>query len=497
MILSLQSLVWVGIITCGDEMKEKILERINQAPETEPERQYYFMELAKELVEEKKEAAGRKLTFAVVTFGCQMNARDSEKLEGILERVGYEKSEEEQADFVIYNTCTVRENANLRVYGRLGNLIRIKKKNPHMMIGLCGCMMQEPHVVEKLKKSYRFVNLVFGTHNIYKFAELLVQAIVQDSMVIDIWKDTDKIVENLPVDRKYSFKSGVNIMFGCNNFCSYCIVPYVRGRERSRNPRDIIREIELLVADGVVEVMLLGQNVNSYGKNLEEPVTFAQLLEEIVKIEGLERVRFMTSHPKDLSEELIAVMGKYPKICNHLHLPLQSGSTKILKDMNRRYTKEQYLDLVERIRRAVPDISLTTDIIVGFPGETEEDFEETLDVVRKVRYDSAFTFIYSKRSGTPAAVMENQVSEEVVKNRFDRLLREVQEISAEEAGRLTGTVQEVLVEGMNDHDPSLVTGRMKNNLLVHFPGDQTMIGTLQNVFLDTCKGFYYMGTESK
>lgn len=497
MILSLQSLVWVGIITCGDEMKEKILERINQAPETEPERQYYFMELAKELVEEKKEAAGRTLTFAVVTFGCQMNARDSEKLEGILERAGYEKSEEEQADFVIYNTCTVRENANLRVYGRLGNLNRIKKKNPHMMIGLCGCMMQEPHVVEKLKKSYRFVNLIFGTHNIYKFAELLVQAIVQDAMVIDIWKDTDKIVENLPVDRKYSFKSGVNIMFGCNNFCSYCIVPYVRGRERSRNPRDIIREIELLVADGVVEVMLLGQNVNSYGKNLEEPVTFAQLLEEIVKIEGLERVRFMTSHPKDLSEELIAVMGKYPKICNHLHLPLQSGSTKILKDMNRRYTKEQYLDLVERIRRAVPDISLTTDIIVGFPGETEEDFEETLDVVRKVRYDSAFTFIYSKRSGTPAAVMENQVPEEVVKNRFDRLLREVQEISSEEAGRLTGTVQEVLVEGMNDHDPSLVTGRMKNNLLVHFPGDETMIGTLRNVSLDTCKGFYYMGTESK
>lgn len=497
MILSLQSLVWIGIITCGDEMKEYILERIDQAPALEPERQYYFMELAKELVEEKSEAAGRKLTFAVVTFGCQMNARDSEKLEGILERVGYEKSEEEQADFVIYNTCTVRENANLRVYGRLGNLNRIKKKNPHMMIGLCGCMMQEPHVVEKLKKSYRFVNLIFGTHNIYKFAELLVQAIVQNSMVIDIWKDTDKIVENLPVDRKYSFKSGVNIMFGCNNFCSYCIVPYVRGRERSRNPRDIIREIELLVADGVVEVMLLGQNVNSYGKNLEEPVTFAQLLEEIVKIEGLERVRFMTSHPKDLSDELIAVMGKYPKICNHLHLPLQSGSTKILKDMNRRYTKEQYLNLVERIRRAVPDISLTTDIIVGFPGETEEDFEETLDVVRKVRYDSAFTFIYSKRSGTPAAVMENQVSEEVVKRRFDRLLREVQEISAEEAGRLTGTVQEVLVEGMNDHDPSLVTGRMKNNLLVHFPGDETMIGTLRNVSLDTCKGFYYMGTESK
>lgn len=476
-------------------MKENILEKINRAPDTEPERQYYFMELAKELVEEKSKEAGRKLTFCVVTFGCQMNARDSEKLEGILEHAGYEKSEDEHSDFVIYNTCTVRENANLRVYGRLGNLNRMKQKNPHMMIGLCGCMMQEPHVVEKLKKSYRFVNLVFGTHNIYKFAELLVQSLVQKTMVIDIWKDTDKIVENLPVDRKYSFKSGVNIMFGCNNFCSYCIVPYVRGRERSRNPKDILREIEQLVEDGVKEVMLLGQNVNSYGKNLEDPITFAQLLEEIVQIDGLERVRFMTSHPKDLSDELIEVMGKYPKICNHLHLPLQSGSTRILKVMNRRYTKEQYLELVEKIRRAVPDISLTTDIIVGFPGETEEDFMETLDVVRKVRYDSAFTFIYSKRSGTPAAVMEDQVPEDVIKDRFDRLLKEVQEISSQEAGRLTGTVQEVLVEGMNDHDPSLVTGRMTNNLLVHFPGDESMIGSLRQVSLDTCKGFYYMGTE--
>lgn len=478
-------------------MKENILEKINQAPDSEPERQYYFMELAKELVEEKSKEAGRKLTFCVVTFGCQMNARDSEKLEGILEHAGYEKSEDEHSDFVIYNTCTVRENANLRVYGRLGNLNRLKQKNPHMMIGLCGCMMQEPHVVEKLKKSYRFVNLVFGTHNIYKFAELLVQSLVQKTMVIDIWKDTDKIVENLPVDRKYSFKSGVNIMFGCNNFCSYCIVPYVRGRERSRNPKDILREIEQLVEDDVKEIMLLGQNVNSYGKNLEDPITFAQLLEEIVKIDGLERVRFMTSHPKDLSDELIEVMGTYPKICNHLHLPLQSGSTKVLEVMNRRYTKEQYLELVEKIRRAVPGISLTTDIIVGFPGETEEDFDETLDVVRKVRYDSAFTFIYSKRSGTPAAVMEDQVPEDVIKVRFDRLLKEVQTISAQEVGRLTGTVQEVLVEGMNDHDPTLVTGRMTNNLLVHFPGDESMIGSLRQVSLDTCKGFYYMGTERK
>lgn len=478
-------------------MKENILEKINQAPVSEPDRQYYFMELARGLVEEKSKAAGRKLTFCVVTFGCQMNARDSEKLEGILEQVGYVKAEDENSDFVIYNTCTVRENANLKVYGRLGSLNRRKRDNPHMMIGLCGCMMQEPHVIEKLRKSYRFVNLVFGTHNIYKFAELLVQTLVQKTMVIDIWKDTDKIVEDLPVDRKYTFKSGVNIMFGCNNFCSYCIVPYVRGRERSRAPKDILKEIELLVADGVKEVMLLGQNVNSYGKNLEDPMTFAQLLEEIVKIEGLKRIRFMTSHPKDLSDELIEVMGKYPKICNHLHLPLQSGSTKILKVMNRHYTKEQYLKLVEKLRSAVPDISLTTDIIVGFPGETEEDFEETMDVVRQVRFDSAFTFIYSKRSGTPAADMDTQISDAVVKERFGRLLKEVQKISAEETGRLAGTVQEVLVEGMNDHDPSLVTGRMTNNLLVHFPGDESMIGTFRRVSLDNCKGFYYIGTERK
>ena len=284
---------------------------VADAPLEEPARQYYFMEKAKEYVAEMSEKLGRPLTACVTTFGCQMNSRDSEKLLGILEKVGYaEETDEEKADFVIYNTCTVRENANLRVYGRLGQLGSIKKKNPHKMIALCGCMMQEPEVVEKLKKSYRFVDLIFGTHNIYKFAELLTSAIQSDRTVIDIWKDTDKIVEDLPVERKYPFKSGVNIMFGCNNFCSYCIVPYVRGRERSRDPKAIIREIERLVADGVVEVMLLGQNVNSYGKNLEEPITFAQLLQEIEKIEGLERIRFMTSHPKDLSDELIEVMSK-------------------------------------------------------------------------------------------------------------------------------------------------------------------------------------------
>lgn len=479
-------------------MPNKMIEEnevFKQAPESEPERQYYFIEVARKIVKKQSEKLGRPLTACTTTFGCQMNARDSEKLAGILERMGYVEVQEEEADFVIYNTCTVRENANLRVYGRLGYLHSLKKKNPHMMIGLCGCMMQEPQVVEKLKKSYSFVNLIFGTHNIYKFAELVVSALLSDHMVIDIWKDTDKIVEDLPSQRKFPFKSGVNIMFGCNNFCSYCIVPYVRGRERSRNPKDIVREIECLVADGVVEVMLLGQNVNSYGKNLEEPMTFAQLLQEVEKIEGLKRIRFMTSHPKDLSDELIEVMKNSKKICKHLHLPLQSGSTEILKVMNRRYTKEQYLNLVERIRAAIPDISLTTDIIVGFPGETEEDFLETMDVVEKVRYDSAFTFIYSKRTGTPAAAMENQIPEDVVKDRFDRLLSKVQEIGREMSSRDTGTIQEVLVEEQNSQDPHLMTGRLSNNLLVHFEGDTSLLGQICQVHLDECRGFYYMGTK--
>ncbi len=464
-----------------------------EAPQEEPLRQYYYIEKAKQYVEEEAKNLGRSLTFCVTTFGCQMNARDSEKLRGILNQIGYEEAEEDEADFVIYNTCTVRENANTRVYGRLGQLKPRKKQQPHMMIGLCGCMMQEPEVIAKLKKSYSFVDIIFGTHNIYKFAELICERYEAGKMVVDIWEDTDKIVEDLPNERKYAFKSGINIMFGCNNFCSYCIVPYVRGRERSRKPEAIIREIERLVKDGVSEVMLLGQNVNSYGKTLDKPITFAELLRRIEKIEGLKRIRFMTSHPKDLSDELIEVMASSEKICKHLHLPVQSGSTRILKKMNRRYTKESYLELAEKIKKAVPDISLTTDIIVGFPGETEEDFQETLDVVRKVRYDSAFTFIYSKRTGTPAAAMEDQIPADVVKDRFDRLLSEVQSIASEVCAVHEGKDMEVLVESVSDHDASMVTGRMSNNLLVHFKGTKEMIGTYVTVHLTECKGFYYLG----
>ena len=470
------------------------LEAINNiSSKEETKLQYEYIEKIKALVKEKEEEKGRKLTFCVKTFGCQMNARDSEKLVGILEQVGYVESEDEHSDFVIYNTCTVRENANNKVYGRLGYLSNFKKKNPDMVIALCGCMMQEPSVVEKIQKSYRFVNLIFGTHNIYKFAELLYNTLTSDSMIIDNWKDTDKIVEDLPIKRKFSFKSGVNIMFGCNNFCSYCIVPYVRGRERSREPKDIIREIEGLVKDGVCEVMLLGQNVNSYGKNLENPISFAELLREINQIEGLKRIRFMTSHPKDLSDELIEAMKDCDKVCKHFHLPLQSGSSRILKIMNRHYDKEQYLEIVRKLREAIPDIALTTDIIVGFPGETEEDFLETMDVVQKVRFDSAFTFIYSKRTGTPAATMENQVPEDVIKDRFDRLLKVVQDISTEKANELEGLTMPVLVEEMNEHDSSLVTGRLDGNSLVHFPGTEDMIGNIYSVKLKECKGFYYIG----
>ncbi|CCY58733.1 (Dimethylallyl)adenosine tRNA methylthiotransferase MiaB [Clostridium sp. CAG:632] len=460
----------------------------------EAQRQLKIMEQCKASISTRIKEAGRPLTYHISTFGCQMNFKDSEKLAGILEEIGYVETETEAADFVLLNTCTVRENANQKVYGHLGILKNYKKKNPHMMIALCGCMMQEELVVEKLKESYRFVDIIFGTHNIYKLAELIQTRLESDRMVVDLWKDAKEIVEDLPSVRKYTFKAGVNIMFGCNNFCSYCIVPYVRGRERSREPEDIIHEIEDMVSEGVVEIMLLGQNVNSYGKTLEHPISFAQLLERVEQIPGLKRIRFMTSHPKDLSDDLITVMAKSEKICRHMHLPVQSGSSRLLERMNRRYTKEHYLELVRKLREAIPDISLTTDIIVGFPGETEEDFEETLDVVRQAEYDSAYTFIYSKRTGTPAANMPDQIPDDVVKERFNRLLQVVAESSAKRTGRLEGQTAEVLVEGISEQDPSMITGRLSNNLLVHFPGDESYIGKLCKVHLDQAKGFYYIGT---
>ena len=461
--------------------------------QNETERQRSFIELARALTQQKMQTIGRPVTYCLTTFGCQMNEKQSEAVAGIMDEIGYVRQDSEEADVVIYNTCTVRENANLKVYGRLGHLHSLKDQNPDMKIILFGCMMQEPQVVEKIKKTYSFVNLVFGTHNIFKFAELFYDMLLSDMQIVDIWEGTDQIVEDLPTERNYTFKSGVNIMFGCNNFCSYCIVPYVRGRERSRKPEAIVKEVERLVADGVSEVMLLGQNVNSYGKTLENPVTFAQLLTMLEEVEGLKRIRFMTSHPKDLSDELIEVMAKSDKICHHLHLPLQSGSSRVLKEMNRRYDKEKYLNLVEKIRTAIPDISLTTDIIVGFPGETEEDFQETLDVVKKAGYDTAYTFIYSKRTGTPAAAKEDQVPADVTKERFNRLLALVQEQGRIRSSRFAGTVQEVLVEE-ESKEKGIFTGRTQYNLLVHFPADESLLGTYVNVKLEECKGFYYLGS---
>ena len=464
-----------------------------EAPLQEPERQYYYMKKCRHWAKQEEGRLGRPLTMSIQTLGCQMNAKDSEKMTAILSYIGYEETEEPVADLVLFNTCTVRENANMKIYGRLGYLKNHKKKNPHMKIVLCGCMMQEADEVERVRESYPFVDIVFGTHNIYKLAELLYTQIQSEGRVMDVWEEAKEIIEDLPGKRKYSFKTGVNIMFGCNNFCSYCIVPYVRGRERSREPEEIIKEIRGLVQDGVTEIMLLGQNVNSYGKGLPQEITFADLLRKVNEIEGLERIRFMTSHPKDLSDDLIQAMADCEKVCSHLHLPLQSGSSRILEKMNRHYTKEDYLLLVKKIREKLPEIALTTDIIVGFPGETEEDFEETLDVVSKVRYDSAYTFIYSKRSGTPAASMENQVPEDVVKERFAKLLKVVQTISAERTNEKLGMTEPVLIEQVNEQDESLVTGRLSNNAVVHLPGDASMIGSIVPVLLKESKGFYYMG----
>ena len=463
------------------------------APEREPERQFYFMKKCREIIQAKEKELGRPLSADVVTFGCQMNARDSEKLLGILKEIGFEESDSEEADFVLYNTCTVRDNANQRVYGRLGHLHSMKKNHPDKLIALCGCMIQEETVVAKIRESYRFVDILFGTHNIYKLAELLYRRLTGNGMVVDVLKEADAVVEELPVERKYPYKSGVNIMYGCDNFCTYCIVPYVRGREHSRTPEEILCEIKRLVADGVVEVMLLGQNVNSYGKGLSEKTSFAELLREVEKIEGLKRIRFMTSHPKDLSDELIEVMKNSQKICRHLHLPVQTGSNRLLRQMNRHYTREDYLALVDRIRAAMPDISLTTDLIVGFPGETEEDLQDTMDIVRRVRYDSCFTFLYSKRTGTPAAVMPDQIPKDVAQDRFDRLLSLVQEISCEMSGRDAGQVKEALVESLDDHEDGYVTGRLGNNIMVHFPGDESLIGSIVPVYLKESRGFYYMG----
>lgn len=465
-------------------------------PSEEPARQFYFIDKCREIINDRSDEIGRPLYAYIQTFGCQMNERDSEKLAGIMKEMGLKwAASEEEADILLYNTCTVRENADKRLFGRLGVSKAYKQNNKDMIIVLCGCMMQEEHVVSKIKESYPYVDIIFGTHNIFKFAELLYERLNSGHSVTDIWKETAGCVEELTAMRKYPFKMGINIMYGCDNFCTYCIVPYVRGRERSREPRDIIREAELAASDGVVEIMLLGQNVNSYGKGLDNDITFAELLSEVAQIDGIKRIRFMTSHPKDLSSELIKVIAENEKIARHIHLPLQSGSDRILQAMNRHYTKDRYIELATSIRSAIPDVSITSDIIVGFPGETERDVMDTVDVIEKVRFDGAFTFEYSPRKGTPASGME-QLEKDFVQKNFDIVLNTVQRISKEQAARFENRVMEVLIEGEDEKDPSRFTGRISQNNVVHFPKDGYRIGDFLPVLLDECKGFYYNGKVS-
>ncbi|MCR5509029.1 MAG: tRNA (N6-isopentenyl adenosine(37)-C2)-methylthiotransferase MiaB [Lachnospiraceae bacterium] len=463
-------------------------------PATEPERQYYYIDLASGLLKERAGRLNHSLTFHVTTFGCQMNAKDSEKMYGIMDRMGLTYCEEEKdADIVLFNTCTIRDNANQKFYGHLGSLNDKNHRNPGRIVMVCGCMMQEPECVKRIIEGYRIVNIIFGTHNIYKLAELMCEHLMSGRFVSDVWDRPGEIVEDIPSRLKYPFKAGVNIMYGCNNYCTYCIVPYVRGPERSRNAKDVICECEKLASEGVKEVMLLGQNVNSYGNGIKDCITFPELLKEVERVEGIERIRFMTSHPKDLSDDLINVMKGSSKICRHIHLPLQSGSSRILKAMNRRYTKEQYLELAKKIRDELPQTSITTDIIVGFPGETSEDIDDTIDVIKQVSFDGAFTFVYSPRTGTPAASMPGRPSGEWIKHEFDRVLTAVQEESRKRAGLFTGSIQDVLVEGISEQDPSLVSGRMSNNLIVHFPADASLIGKICDVKLIDCRGFYYIG----
>ncbi|WP_196008091.1 tRNA (N6-isopentenyl adenosine(37)-C2)-methylthiotransferase MiaB [Clostridium tyrobutyricum] len=434
--------------------------------------------------------------FFIETWGCQMNEEDSEKLSGMLKSIGYTKTtQKDTADIIIFNTCCVRENAELKVYGNLGMLRKLKKNNPELIIAVCGCMMQQKNMAKDIIKRFPFVDIIFGTHNAYKFPEYLNRVRYGEKSIIEIQNKEDGIVEGIPIDRESNIKGFVTIMYGCNNFCTYCIVPYVRGRERSRLPENIENEIKSMVEKGYKEITLLGQNVNSYGKNLNPKVNFAQLLRRINNIDGIERIRFMTPHPKDFTDDVIEAIKQCDKICEHIHLPVQSGSTRILKKMNRNYSKEQYLKVVDKIKRSIPNVAITTDIIVGFPGETELDFEETLDLAKKVQYDSAFTFIYSKRKGTPADEMGEQISDDIKHERFNRLVDVINNSSAKNNKLYLGKSEEVLVEGLSKNDNTKLMGRTRTGKLVNFLGNSDNIGKLTNVHINSTNSFSLSGEE--
>jgi len=437
---------------------------------------------------------GKQKLMHVITFGCQQNNSDSEKIMGMLAEMGYTHTEKKnQADVIIINTCCVRENAELKLYGNIGALKQLKADNPSLIIGVCGCMMQQEHAVEMIRKKYRHVDLVFGTHNIYKLPELLERSMDEKYTLIDILNTEGTIIEDIPVLREEKFKAWVTIMYGCNNFCSYCIVPHVRGRERSRKPEDVVREIEDLARDGCKEVTLLGQNVNSYGKDLDIDVDFADLIRLVNEIEGIERIRFMTSHPKDISEKLILAMRDCKKVCEHLHLPFQAGSNEILRRMNRKYTKQEYLNKVIKAKQEIPGVALSTDVIVGFPGETDEDFEETLDVLRQVEFDQVFMFIYSRRKGTPAAEMEDPASYGDKHRNFEKLVKLQNDISRKTNETYLGSNVEVLVEGTSKNDPEKYTGRTRTGKVVNFSGSDGIIGKLVNVNINEIHSWFLNG----
>lgn len=436
----------------------------------------------------------KDLKYCIETWGCQMNEEDSEKLSGMLKRIGYTRTEnKEEASIILFNTCCVRENAENKVFGNLGALKKLKEKNKDLIIGICGCMMQQKGMADKILSKFPYVNIIFGTHNAYKFPEYLNRVKTEGVQVKEIFNKETDIVEGIPVDRESDVKAYVTIMYGCNNFCTYCIVPYVRGRERSRKPEEILKEIKDLVSKGYKEITLLGQNVNSYGKGLEEDIDFAKLLRMINEVEGLERVRFMTSHPKDLNEDVILAIKECDKLCEQIHLPVQSGSDRILKEMNRHYDRKHYMGLIEKIKKEIPDVTITTDIIVGFPGETEEDFEDTLSLVNEVKYDSAFTFIYSRRNHTPADKMENQVPDSVKHERFNRLVDAVNKAVIENNKKYEGRTLEVLVEGKSKNDDTKLMGRSRNGKLVNFEGDESLIGTLVDLKIVRAQPFSLIG----
>ncbi|NMA65681.1 MAG: tRNA (N6-isopentenyl adenosine(37)-C2)-methylthiotransferase MiaB [Clostridiaceae bacterium] len=440
---------------------------------------------------------GNTKKFKIDVFGCQMNERDAETIAGMLTDMGFEEvTGEAFAHIIVFVTCCVRENAEEKVYGHIGALSKVCEEEGSIIVA-SGCMMQQPHVVEKIKKSYRNVKIVFGTHNIHAFPELLHRYLTKGKRVFEIKESADRITEDLPIKRTEKHKAWVNIILGCNNFCTYCIVPHVRGRERSRKKEDIINEIKALAEDGCKEITLLGQNVNSYGNDIGEKDLFAKLLYDIEEIDGISRVRFMTSHPKDLSDKLIEAMKDCSKVCNHLHLPFQAGSNRILKLMNRKYTKEHYLDLVDRIKAAIPDIALSTDIIVGFPGETDEDFEETLDVVKKVGFDSAFMFIYSPRKGTPAAKLKQTTPSDVISKRFKRLADLQTEIATNLAKKLEGKTVEVLVDGPSKQNPEMLSGRTRDNRLVNFKAEGIKKGDITDVEIIRAGAFWLEGRGGK